>query len=116
MKISFLPPVRVLAALLLPGAGAPAQASPGPASPASSYLPVDGAEDFSASRQRLQQAKPALMQAQHELLAARYDLSDQPAAGVTMTGAPQRAATKPFRNGFQALSQGRVCRTIQWQL
>jgi len=42
--------------------------------------------DFAAVRERDVAAKPEVMQRQQTLLAARYDLSDRPAAGVMMAG------------------------------
>jgi cytochrome c peroxidase len=42
--------------------------------------------DFAAVRERDVAAKPEVMQRQRTLLAARYDLSDRPAAGVMMSG------------------------------
>src|ERR1700730_7231702 len=62
-------------------AGAP---GPRPQSPASSYLPVTE-EDFTTVLARMRAAKAAVMKRQMDLLGARYDLSDRPAAGVTMS-------------------------------
>ena len=42
-------------------------------------------EDFAAVRARMSAAKPAIMQRQKALLEERYDLSDRPATGVTMS-------------------------------
>jgi len=125
MKFTFFQPARapLSCLVLLLGAriGAPAQTSAGPAAPASSYMPVDGGEEFSASRQRLEQAKPGLMQAQHDLLAARYDLSDRPAVGVTMTGGKPvqqgvRVRLKPGVTwaGLAALSPGEIRTQDLW--
>jgi cytochrome c peroxidase len=52
---------------------------------ASSYMPVDIHESFASILARMKADKPAVMQRQMTLLAERYDLSDRPAAGVTMT-------------------------------
>ena len=49
------------------------------------YMPVVEV-DFAAVRERDVAAKPEVMQRQQTLLAARYDLSDRPAAGVMMAG------------------------------
>ena len=49
------------------------------------YMPVVEV-DFAAVRARDVAAKPEVMQRQQTLLAARYDLSDRPAAGVMMAG------------------------------
>src|ERR1017187_7229960 len=51
----------------------------------SSYSPVVIQEDFATVMSRMSAAKPAIMQRQKALLAERYDLSDRPAAGVTMS-------------------------------
>jgi cytochrome c peroxidase len=42
-------------------------------------------EDFPTLVQRLQKEKPAFADRQHKMLAERYDLSDKPAQGVTMS-------------------------------
>jgi len=59
------------------GLAAPAQTS--------SYAPVKIDEPFVQTRARLEQAKSTVMQAHRAFLAERYDLDDQPAAGVTMS-------------------------------
>ena len=51
----------------------------------SSYAPVVITEDFAATVSRMKAAKPEIMQRQMDLLNARYDLSNSPAAGVTMS-------------------------------
>jgi cytochrome c peroxidase len=51
----------------------------------SSYLPVDMHESFAALMARMSAAKPEIMKRQMELLEERYDLSDRPAPGVTMS-------------------------------
>ncbi len=51
----------------------------------SSYSPVVIQEDFPSVMSRISAAKPAIMQRQKALLEERYDLSDRPAAGVTMS-------------------------------
>ncbi len=45
----------------------------------------DGKEDFDTVRKRMEKEKPAIQKAQAALLKLRYDLSDRPAKGVTMT-------------------------------
>jgi cytochrome c peroxidase len=50
----------------------------------SSYLPVDIREDFASVVARMSAAKAEVMNRQLALLEDRYDLSDRPAAGVTM--------------------------------
>src|ERR1017187_4497317 len=51
----------------------------------SSYSPVVIQENFASVMSRMSAAKPAIMQRQKALLEERYDLSDRPAAGVTMS-------------------------------
>jgi cytochrome c peroxidase len=51
----------------------------------SSYSPVVIQEDFATVMSRMRAAKPAIMQRQKALLEERYDLSDRPARGVTMS-------------------------------
>jgi cytochrome c peroxidase len=51
----------------------------------SSYSPVVIQEDFATVMSRMSAAKPAIMQRQKALLEERYDLSDRPARGVTMS-------------------------------
>src|SRR3990167_1072067 len=48
-------------------------------------LAVAQQEDFAALLKRLPQEKPQFAKRQQDMLAQRYDLSDRPAAGVTMT-------------------------------
>ena len=52
---------------------------------ATSYAPVDIKETFAAIMARMTAAKAAVMKRQMDLLAQRYDLSDRPAQGVTMS-------------------------------
>jgi len=52
----------------------------------SSYAPVDIQEPFASTMARMQREKPAVMQRQKALLESRYDLSNHPAQGVTMSG------------------------------
>jgi cytochrome c peroxidase len=62
---------------------------------------VSIAEDFPALVNRLRQEKPTFASRQQSLLAARYDLADRPAAGVTM------AKGKPVQGGIRVkLPQG----------
>jgi cytochrome c peroxidase len=60
-----------------------------------SFLPVDIHEDFSSVVARMSAAKPEVMNRQMRLLEERYDLSDRPAAGVTM------ARGKPVQEGVR---------------
>lgn len=52
---------------------------------ASSYAPVVISEDFKALMKRMKAEKPKVMKRQMDLLKERYDLSDRPAKGITMT-------------------------------
>jgi cytochrome c peroxidase len=51
----------------------------------SSYAPVDIHESFASIMARMSAAKNEIVQRQAALLASRYDLSDSPAPGVTMS-------------------------------
>lgn len=51
----------------------------------SSYAPVVVKEDFAATMARMAAAKQEVMKRQMDLLAERYDLSDRPAEGVSMS-------------------------------
>src|SRR6267378_3850018 len=60
-----------------------------------SYMPVDIKEDFATTMQRMQVAKPAIEQRQQQLLQERYDLSNHPASGVSMSrGKPIQAGVR----------------------
>src|SRR6202035_1093607 len=61
----------------------------------SSYMPVDISEPFSAIFARLSAQKPDVTREHMALLNERYDLSDRPAAGVTMD------RTKPVQDGVR---------------
>ena len=71
--------------LVLGVGGALAQPAPAPTAPVSSYMPVKIDEPFDVTEQRMEQARPGIMQAHREYLAERYDLADRPAEGITMT-------------------------------
>jgi cytochrome c peroxidase len=60
-----------------------------------SYAPVAIEEDFAAIMARMTAAKDAVMQRQRQLLTERYDLSNRPATGVTMSGG------KPIQEGVR---------------
>jgi cytochrome c peroxidase len=67
----------------------------------SSYMPVDITEPFSSIFARLSAQKPEVTREHTALLNARYDLSNRPAAGVTMD------RTKPVQEGVRVkLSPG----------
>ena len=51
----------------------------------SSYAPVDVTESFASTMARMKAAKPEIMKRQMDLLKERYDLSDRPAKGITMS-------------------------------
>jgi len=51
----------------------------------SSYSPVDIKESFQAIMARMKAAKPEVIKRQMDLLNERYDLSNRPATGVTMS-------------------------------
>jgi cytochrome c peroxidase len=61
----------------------------------SSYAPVDIHEAFAAIMARMSSAKPDIMKRQLALLEERYDLSDRPAPGVTMS------RSKPVQQGVR---------------
>ncbi len=61
----------------------------------SSYMPVVITEDFAATMAKMKAAKADVMKRQRDLLNARYDLADRPAAGVTM------ARGKPVQDGVR---------------
>jgi cytochrome c peroxidase len=56
-----------------------------PTTRATSYAPVAVHEDFAAILARMKAAKPEVMKRHMALLEARYDLSNRPAPGVTMS-------------------------------
>lgn len=72
------------------------QVALGQESPASSYSPVVIKEDFSVTVQRMAAAKPQIQKQHETLLEDRYDLSDRPAQGVTMSRG------KPIQEGVRA--------------
>ena len=63
---------------------------------ASSYMPVDIKENFASIMKRMQGDKAGVMKRQMDLLNERYDLSDRPAKGVTMSRG------KPVQEGVRA--------------
>jgi cytochrome c peroxidase len=71
----------------------------------SSYAPVVITEDFDSVMARMKAAKPRVMERQMDLLAKRYDLSDRPAKGVTMSRG------KPIQQGVRA----KLPRGMSWQ-
>jgi cytochrome c peroxidase len=67
-----------------------------PGAKETSYLPVAVKEHTQTVQERMQAAKPEIMARQMSLLQARYDLSNQPAAGATMSRG------KPVQEGVRA--------------
>jgi cytochrome c peroxidase len=65
-----------------------------------SYLPVVVQEDFGSVMKRMSAAKPDIMKRQLALLEQRYDLSNKPASGVTMSGG------KPVQMGVRVKLRG----------
>ncbi|MFO1112922.1 MAG: hypothetical protein U1E35_03295 [Rhodospirillales bacterium] len=63
--------------------------------PPTSYSPVVIKEDFATIMNRMKAAKPEVMKRQMALLNQRYDLSDRPAKGVTMSKG------KPVQEGIR---------------
>src|SRR4051812_20834961 len=61
----------------------------------SSYMPVDINEDFASIMARMKKAKPEVMKRQMDLLNERYDFSDRPAKGMTMSRG------KPLQEGVR---------------
>jgi hypothetical protein len=51
----------------------------------SSYAPVVITEEFDSIMARMKAAKPEVMERQMDLIEERYDLSDRPVRGVTMS-------------------------------
>jgi cytochrome c peroxidase len=70
-----------------------------------SFAPVSTEENFDALLKRMSAAKAGVMQRQNQLLQARYDLSDKPAAGVTMSRG------KPIQQGVRA----KLPNGVTWQ-
>ncbi len=68
----------------------------------SSYAPVVIQEDFTSIMNRMSAAKAEIMKRQAALLEERYDLSDRPASGVTMSrGKPvQQGVRVRLKNGM----------------
>ena len=67
-----------------------------------SYMPVDIKESFASTMARMKAEKPAVEARQKALLEKRYDLSNRPAAGVTMSRG------KPVQEGVRARLPGGV--------
>ena len=92
--------VAVIVGLVISGmaAGVVGMQARGPVTPADSSTSSDmsvNEEDFRAVFQRMSAAKAEVMKRHTDLLNARYDLADRPAAGVTMSGG------KPLQDGVR---------------
>ena len=78
----------LVSGLMIVGMVAGARAMQGPvagsSAPVSSYMPVNE-EDFRIVFARMRAAKAEIEKRQRDLLAARYDLTDRPVAGATMS-------------------------------
>ena len=72
----------------------------------SSYSPVVIKEDFESIMARMKAAKPEIVRRQMDLLEQRYDLSDRPAAGVTMSRG------KPVQEGVRV----KLPADMTWQM
>lgn len=72
--------ILMVGALVLTSATAEAQQNQ-----PTSYAPVVITEDFQTTVKRMEAAKPQIIERQMRLLAERYDLSNRPARGVTMS-------------------------------
>jgi cytochrome c peroxidase len=74
-----------------------------------SYAPVALEEDFDEVRRRLSREKPAVMREQMNLLQSRYDLSNRPTPGVTMSrGKPVQGGVRvklPAGTSWQHLAE-----------
>jgi cytochrome c peroxidase len=80
------------AAVFLCVSGVPAQEA---GKKGSSYAPVDITEDFATTVARMKAAKAEVMKRQMALLNERYDLSNRPATGITMS------RSKPVQGGVR---------------
>ena len=97
-KINWLVGAGVLAGLCLVGIGATKEGDVKEKEKQrpSSYAPVVIKEKFSDTLARMTKEKPEVMKRQMDLLKSRYDLSNRPAKGVTMTKG------KPVQEGVRA--------------
>ncbi|MFS2136307.1 hypothetical protein [Duganella sp. Dugasp56] len=105
---SFLCGAAVIAAAIAIASLPPVQAQvaqPLPPGHPTSYAKVDITEDFAVTMARMRAARAAIMQRQLDLLAARYDLANRPAPGVTMFRG------KPVQEGVRV----RLPRGLSWE-
>jgi cytochrome c peroxidase len=110
----------VTAAILAIAVAAPLVAHAQPMAP-TSYAPVAMHESFDETMARMAAEKPAIMKRQMELLGERYDLSDCPAEGVTMSkGKPVQGGVRvklPAGMTWQMLAEmmpGEICEKDLW--
>jgi cytochrome c peroxidase len=71
---------------------------------ATSYAPVDIKEDFAATMARMKAAKPGVEKKHADLLNERYDLSNRPVQGVTMSRG------KPVQEGIRV----KLSKSMTW--
>jgi cytochrome c peroxidase len=98
----------LVSGLVIVGIVAGARAMQGPvasAAPVSSYMPVNE-EDFRTVLARMRAAKAEIEKRQRDLLASRYDLSDRPVAGATMSRG--KAIRPQMVNGMMASADGPI--------
>ena len=81
-KHALFPALAVMAVFTFLGSG---YAQKQPPVGETSYIPVAVTENFDSIRERMEKEKDTLMQRQARLLEERYDLSDRPISGVTMS-------------------------------
>ncbi len=88
-------PQSLLACAISIGLGVSAFAAEPARSPPDSYSPVVMHETFQDMKSRMESARPEVMQRQRQLLEQRYDLSNRPARGATMSrGKPVQAGVR----------------------
>ena len=102
LRISTARVFLLLATTLLGAGEVPAQET---GKKGSSYAPVDIKEDFAATMARMKKAKPEVMKRQMDLLNERYDLSNRPAKGITMSRG------KPVQEGVRS----KLSQEVTWE-
>ena len=75
-------------------ATAPAVSQDGGGASPSSYIPVDIHESFASIMARMTAAKPDIEQRHNAMLEQRYDLTNRPAPGVTMSNGNVQAGVR----------------------
>lgn len=94
-KVMWYGPGIALLGITLTTMAAAEAAAPPPMRGASSYSPVVIEEDFQSIVKRMSASRDDLAERAKRLLEERYDLADQPASGVTMSGG------KPIQEGVR---------------